>query len=328
MLDTKDMPVEVAQEIQELGSCPSCKGGQGIIKNGHDRKGRQVYWCKPCRKRFIVTANMPGRRMPPEQVGAAISMFYDGLSIGEVSRNLAPVFNTSPPSKATVYEWVTDYTRLAQRELGAFRPKTGDTWVADEIVIKVGGRKFWNWNVMDADTRFLLAQRFSPTRGTHDAEIVMRQAAQRAGHPPESIVTDRLASYLDGIERAFGSDSRHIQSGGIRAVVNNNLSERLQGTIRQREKVMRGLKSQETAQLVMDGWAWHYNFFRPHGALKGKTPAQAAGIVTPLKDWEMVAGLDVRPFSQGRVRVERTKVYKHHQVFPTRDPFRRRGHRL
>lgn len=28
----------------------------------------------------------------------------------------------------------------------------------------------------------------------------------------------------------------------------------------------------------MDGWVIHYNFFRPHMSLQGKTPAEAAGI--------------------------------------------------
>ena len=82
----------------------------------------------------------------------------------------------------------------------------------------------------------------------------------------------------------------------------------LQGTIRQREKVMRGLKSQETAQLFLDGWALHYNFFKPHEALKGKPPALAANIKTPLTDWEDIARLDVRPFSRKRAEFERDKT--------------------
>ena len=87
--------------------------------------------------------------------------------------------------------------------------------------------------------------------------------------------------------------------------MNNNLSERLQGTIRQREKVMRGLKSLRSAQLVMDGWALHYNYFRPHESLGDRTPAQAARIDRPFKNWEDVARLDVRPYSQIRVKHEK-----------------------
>lgn len=64
--------------------------------------------------------------------------------------------------------------------------------------------------------------------------------------------------------------------------------ERLHGTIRQRNKVMRGLDDEMTAQTMMDGLRIYYNFMRPHMALNGKTPAQRARIadsVTP-ENWE------------------------------------------
>jgi transposase InsO family protein len=30
--------------------------------------------------------------------------------------------------------------------------------------------------------------------------------------------------------------------------------------------------------IMLKGWFVHYNFLRPHSSLKGKTPAEAAGI--------------------------------------------------
>ena len=50
--------------------------------------------------------------------------------------------------------------------------------------------------------------------------------------------------------------------------------ERLHGTIRQRNKIVRGLDDENTAQTMMDGMQIYYNFIRPHMALDGKTPAQ------------------------------------------------------
>jgi putative transposase len=45
--------------------------------------------------------------------------------------------------------------------------------------------------------------------------------------------------------------------------------------VRDREKVMRGLKKTDTP--VLSGYQIYY--FRPHEALKGKTPAEKCGIV-------------------------------------------------
>ena len=75
---------------------------------------------------------------------------------------------------------------------------------------------------------------------------------------------------------------KHVVSKGIRAEINNNLSERLQGTLRDRDKTLRGLKGRETGQAYVDGLVTHYNFFRPHESLDGKKPAEAAGAEIPF----------------------------------------------
>jgi hypothetical protein len=53
--------------------------------------------------------------------------------------------------------------------------------------------------------------------------------------------------------------------------------ERLNGEMKDREKVMRGLKIQKPS--VLPGYQMYHNYFRPHMALKGSTPAEKCGIV-------------------------------------------------
>lgn len=50
----------------------------------------------------------------------------------------------------------------------------------------------------------------------------------------------------------------------------------MHGSIREREKVTRGLKEEYTPIVPMN--RVYYNFIRPHQALRGKTPAEMAGI--------------------------------------------------
>ncbi len=57
---------------------------------------------------------------------------------------------------------------------------------------------------------------------------------------------------------------------------NNNKMERFNGEIRDREKVMRSLKKDDTPLLT--GYKIFHNYIRPHTALEGKTPAEMAGI--------------------------------------------------
>ncbi len=52
--------------------------------------------------------------------------------------------------------------------------------------------------------------------------------------------------------------------------------ERLNGEIRDREKVVRGVK--KTDSPLIEGCQIYHNYVRPHMGLDGKTPAEACGI--------------------------------------------------
>jgi hypothetical protein len=52
--------------------------------------------------------------------------------------------------------------------------------------------------------------------------------------------------------------------------------ERMNGEVRDREKVMRGLKKSDTP--ILKGYQIYHNYIRPHSALGGRTPADACGI--------------------------------------------------
>jgi hypothetical protein len=127
---------------------------------------------------------------------------------------------------------------------------------------------------------------------------VLAQAAKRAGKKPSVVVTDSLPSYPQAIGDVFGCATRHIKYKGIAEEPNNNILERFHGTLKARTKIMRGLKSMETAKLFTDGWLVWYNFMRPHEALGDHTPAERAGVRFPHSNWQDVirdSGFDTKP---------------------------------
>ena len=144
------------------------------------------------------------------------------------------------------------------------------------------------WDIIDADTRFLLASNVTSTRNAQDAKILMDKAAKRAGKLPRVVVTYKLKSYIEGIESAYGADTEHRQGEPFKVENNTNLIERFHGTLKDRTKVMRALKNRDTLQKFTDGWLVHYNYFRPHMSLNDRTPAQAAGINFPFRNWKDV----------------------------------------
>ena len=247
----------------ETVNCPYCKSAK-VVKNGSYRAGVQRYLCRGCAKQFSSTGVMHGRHVSPERIGAAVRMFYSGMSYKQISETMRDMYEIEP-DKATIYHWVKTYTDTAVKEMEKHPAHTGGHWVADEMMVDVGGEKYWNWNVMDAETRYILASYLSKERTARAAKAVMRKALKSATAPPKTVTSDKLRSYLSAIKEVL-PDAEHIQSEGIRADVNNNLSERVQGTFRQRTKTLRGLDSKESGQRYLDGWVLTYNLFRgPRG---------------------------------------------------------------
>jgi transposase InsO family protein len=70
--------------------------------------------------------------------------------------------------------------------------------------------------------------------------------------------------------------------------LNNNRMERYHSTLKERTKVMRALKNDNTA--ILDGQRIYYNRIRPYQGLGGKTPAEAAGLDLALgpSKWEAI----------------------------------------
>ena len=262
--------------------CPSC-GGYRVVKMGV-RNGQQRYLCRNCRKSFRANGKASGRRMDAELVGAAIRDYYSGKSHKQIAEGLAQEYDISEPSKATIFEWVRDYTERALKETEDHKATTSGHWVADEMYVDVGGKTAYNWNIMDSETRYILASHLSPTRDGRAARAVIRKALDNADAPPKTIKTDKRRAYIKPIKE-LAPEATHVQSQGLTAEVNNNQSERLQGTYRDREKTLRGLGSIESGQRYLDGWTLQYNLFRKHHGLKGGTPGEAAGVDAPFNEW-------------------------------------------
>ena len=70
--------------------------------------------------------------------------------------------------------------------------------------------------------------------------------------------------------------TEHIRHIRLQGDWNNNKMERMNGEIRNREKVMRGLERKDSP--ILTGYQLFHNYIRPHMALDGKTPAEVAGI--------------------------------------------------
>jgi putative transposase len=270
----------------ERVKCRFC-GSDEVWRYGKNRLKVQRYKCAKCGKVFLDVDALPKMRVAIRQLGDIMGQYYGGMSYKEIRRQFKQQHNIEM-SRSSFHRWLTKFTKIAVDEASKCQPKVGDIWVADECVLKIGGKNIWCWDIIDSDTRFLLATHLSPSRTTLDAKKLMEKAVKVAGKAPRLVITDSLQAYIDGIELVFGSDTKHIQSQPFaEGSISTNLIERWHSTLKTRTEIMRGLKGIKTAQALLDGWLVHYNYFRPHESLNDKTPAEVAGVAKKFsyKDW-------------------------------------------
>lgn len=102
-----------------------------------------------------------------------------------------------------------------------------------------------------------------------------------AGKQPKTLITDGAPNFHEAYEKEFwtnkiGNRTEHIREIAFNGERHNNKMERMNGEIRDRERVMRGLETKDTA--ILKGYQLFHNYIRPHMALDGATPADLAGI--------------------------------------------------
>ena len=266
-------------------NCKYC-GSPNVVKFG-TFNGVQRYWCKDCKRKFADNRALPKMKTDVKIISAALSCYFGGMPLDAIQRHLQQQFNVYY-SEMGIYNWIKRFSKEAIDRVKDFKPIVGDTWLADETVLKVGGRKIWFFDVIDEKTRYLLASRLAESRTIKNAALVMNEAKRRAGKSPKRIITDRLAAYIEGIEYVFGGSAKHIQSKPFTDIDSTNIIERFQGTLKDRTKIIRGFKNITTAEILTDAWLVHYNFFKEHETLGNIPPAQTMGIPIPFKDWAEV----------------------------------------
>jgi len=241
-----------------------------------------------------------------------MGMYYGGMFLDAIQQQFRQDYDTDM-SESNYWNWVKRFTGGAIRQSRSFKPSVGDTWVADETYMKLGNKTVYFWDIIDPKTNYLLASHVSFSRGGREAKVLMRLASQRAGKTPRAIITDKLRSYIVGIEDAFGADTKHIQGGPFKFISSGKSTaeiERFHKTLEQRTKVFEKFKDIASIKLLTSGWLINYNFFKQNEGCGNIPPAQAASSVVPFKDWNDIVIPEGTPNKDYKVSLYRRKSVK------------------
>jgi len=294
--DTMNINTPSDEKIIDADKPFCCKfcGSENFIKFGK-KNSKQEYQCKDCNRRFVDNLYFEKMKGDPKLICLTLDLYFKGVSLRKISDHLKQ-FHNLHLAHTTILRWIEKYIRIMDEYTRQFKPQLSDVWNVDEMMISVNGNWFYLWNVIDDATRFHLASVISKERKINDARKVLITAKKRShGSKPSFIITDGLKSYVKAVDDEFHTvkrDTIHVSNVGIRGKhfdkddFDNNLVERLHGTIRERNKTQRGLKDEYSA--FIRGHQVYYNFIRPHESLFGNTPAKVAGLDLKLDNckWE------------------------------------------
>ncbi len=278
---------KVGQDISEQANpsdvvlCRACSS-PNVVKYGKRGKKivKQVYLCNDCNYKFVYDSAFQKMQYDPRIISLTLSMYFRNVSSRGIAQTLEETYGISISYK-TVQNWIKKYEKLLSEYVAELTPNVSGKLNVDEVWIKVKGEMRYLFNALDPDTRYMLASVLSKRKDIVGARRVFRTVKANAkGQPIKQITTDSLQSYRRAFNKEFANtDAKHIAGVRLSGDRNNNIVERYNGTVRDREKNFRGLKSEETP--IIDMNTIFYNFIRKHQAI-GMTPAQASGIGNDL----------------------------------------------
>ncbi len=273
---------EVTIKLVASRNCPGCLSPK-VVKHGlvhESKKNLQRYLCKNCGRKFVINLGFERMHASPSVITQAMQLYFTGESLRNVQKFL--LLQGVSVGHVTIYRWIGKYVAMMQKYLDRIKPQLSSTWRADELYVKVKGNNKYLFSLMDDETRFWISQQIADNKGISDVQHLFKEGNQISRRMPEQIITDGAPNFHKAIRRTYWKNVSkdlmpvHISHIHLKGDMNNNKMERMNGEVRDREKVMRGLKVEDTP--ILKGYQIFHNYIRPHQGLGGRTPADASGI--------------------------------------------------
>ena len=273
--------------------CPKCSGKE-VTKRGlritESREKIQKYFCKTYKHRFVLDTPYFRMRNKEQIITQTMDMYYSGMSFRKIADHLVRFFPKGV-HYSTIYRWIIKYVPIMENFTESQGIKAGFMLQGDEVEYKrrasakqKGVREEFFIDIIDTDSRYIVASDYAKDRMTNTLNKVYRNAKRKTGNQVKIISTDGLVGYPRVIKKTFGYNPHATRnpkvihqviksdSGGF-----NYKVERFHNTLRERTKVMRGFHGCITsAQTIMKGFEIYYNWVRNHQSLDASTPSDIA----------------------------------------------------
>ena len=270
-------------EMQNNG-CPNCGNPPDHEYNNRFQR-TALRQCTACLSWEIN----PGQERRPGSQDLAISiglqMNFQGARNKEIQEKIDLLTENVQMGRNSLHWWIRRYAKPAiERAKKLQVVNSSGEWELDIISLKkYRMQQYYCWSITDSRTQYILAtERTSQPR---IGEELFKMAMHAAGQEPHTILlsanmkkdTPGLAEQAKTATLIQRSPSEENSNGSM---------ARLRNAVTKRIESARGGFNQETMEYILGALAMSINLFEQSEQLGDQTPAEAAGVETPYKNWE------------------------------------------
>lgn len=184
-------------ERAKLSLCKYCSSGnivkKGFRTNKYDKL--QKYKCLECTRFFTTNFGFENTRVDNSTIIGAMQMYFSGMSVRDIANHYEMM--GIKISYVAVYKWMVKYSKMTETYLKDIIPRTsGSTMVrADEVWLKVNGKKNYLSASIDNNTRFFLAYDMADTKHQYKVDDLLIRTNEAIDKSQAHFTTYGLAAY-------------------------------------------------------------------------------------------------------------------------------------
>ena len=267
--------------------CPNC----GKPKDLRDIRRFQRTALRQCTTCLIWEINPEQKRKLGNQdlaIGIGLQMNFHGATSIEIQEKANLLTGNLHIGRSSMHYWIRRYAKTAiekARKLQVVN-NSGD-WELDIVSLEYRTQQHYCWSITDSRTQYILAT--ERTNELRIGEELFKIARHNAGHEPNTILLRaNIEKDIPGLAEQARTATL-IQRSPSEENSDSSMA-RLRNGVTTRIGSARGEFNQVTMEYVLGALAMSINLFEQSEQLDGQTPAEAAGIQTPYRNWEdMVA---------------------------------------